>query len=50
MAERMAWLLDHPAKAVAMGAAGRKKVAERFSDEKALDGLRASLDLPPHGA
>ena len=31
MAERMTWLLDHPDEGTAMGAAGRKLVAERFS-------------------
>jgi len=36
MAERMAWLLDHPVEAAAMGAAGRELVAERFSAERAI--------------
>ena len=50
MAERMAWLLDHPEQAAAMGAAGQALVAERFSEEKALAGFRASLDLPSRAA
>lgn len=33
VAERLAWLLDRPGEAAAMGAAGRALVAERFSPE-----------------
>lgn len=35
IAERLGWLLDHPAEAAAMGRAGRALVAERFSPERA---------------
>jgi glycosyltransferase involved in cell wall biosynthesis len=35
MAERMAWLLDHPVEAAAMGVAGLKLVANRFSARRA---------------
>ena len=45
MAERMGWLLDHPADAAAMGAAGRTSVAERFSPERAATEFRALFDL-----
>ena len=31
IAERLVWLLDHPADAARMGAAGRRKVEERYS-------------------
>ena len=31
VAERLLWLVEHPAEARRMGAAGRRKVAERFS-------------------
>ena len=37
IAERMAWLLDRPGEAAAMGQAGRALVAERFSPERARD-------------
>jgi L-malate glycosyltransferase len=47
MAERMAWLLDHPAQAASMGAAGQALVADRFSRDKALAAFRASLGLEP---
>jgi glycosyltransferase involved in cell wall biosynthesis len=50
MAERMAWLLDHPEEAASMGAAGQALVAERFSDAQALAGLRAALGLQPQPA
>ena len=42
MAERMGWLLEHPGDAAAMGAAGRIRVAERFSPEA----LQALLQRP----
>ena len=35
VAERIAWLIDRPEKAAAMGLAGRARVAERFSPERA---------------
>ena len=50
MAERMAWLLDHPEQASAMGAAGQTLVAERFSDDQALAGFRSVLGLEPPAA
>ena len=50
MVERMAWLLDHPAEAASMGAAGQALVGERFSDGKALAGFSASLGLAPPAA
>ena len=50
MAERMAWLLDHPDRAAAMGAAGQALVATRFSSGEALTGLRPALGLPPPAA
>jgi glycosyltransferase involved in cell wall biosynthesis len=50
MAERMAWLLDHPDRAAAMGAAGRALVAERFSADEARAGFRSSLGLGPQPA
>ncbi|MES2902606.1 MAG: glycosyltransferase family 4 protein [Pseudomonadota bacterium] len=39
VAERLAWLLDRPAEAAAMGHAGRALVAERFSPERARAAL-----------
>lgn len=45
IAERMAWLLDHPAEAAAMGAAGRKRVGDRFSSKRALNEFRAMFAL-----
>ena len=45
MAARMAWLLDHPADAAAMGAAGRARVAERFSPERAMAEFKAMFAL-----
>ena len=45
MAERMAWLLKHPAEAMAMGAAGRELVERRFSADRARTEFRALLDL-----
>lgn len=49
MTERMAWLLDHPADAAAMGAAGRDLVARRFAPELARSALKATLGLAPAG-
>jgi glycosyltransferase involved in cell wall biosynthesis len=31
IAERIAWLREHPAEAAAMGAAGRQRVLEKFT-------------------
>ena len=45
MAVRMTWLLDHPADAAAMGAAGRARVAERFAPEQAKAALSEMLAL-----
>lgn len=45
MAVRMAWLIDHPADAAAMGAAGRALVAERFAPERAATEFKAMFDL-----
>ena len=45
MAERMAWLLDHPNEARAMGKAGRRLVDERFSPERSAAALKDLLDL-----
>lgn len=47
MADRMAWLLDHPDEAMAMGAAGQVLVADRFSPERARSALSETLGLPP---
>jgi glycosyltransferase involved in cell wall biosynthesis len=47
LARAVRTLLDHPERAAAMGAAGRERVAQRFSWEAATAGLRdvyASLD------
>ena len=45
MAVRMVWLLDHPADAEAMGAAGRTRVAERFAPELAKAAFKAMFAL-----
>ena len=45
MAARLGWLLDHPAEAAAMGAAGRVAVAEQFSPERAEGKFKAMFDL-----
>lgn len=45
MAERMAWLLDHPQEASAMGAAGRTMVEQRFSPERAAAEFKALFNL-----
>ena len=45
MAVRMVWLLDHPADAEAMGAAGRTRVAERFAPERAKAAFKAMFAL-----
>ncbi len=47
MAERMAWLLDHPAEAAAMGSAGRALVGERFAPALALAVFTELFALPP---
>ena len=44
-AARMAWLLDHPVEATAMGAAGKALVVERFAPEQAKAALLAALAL-----
>ena len=45
IAERLAWLLDHPANAAAMGTAGRLLVGERFSPDRARAAYRALFAL-----
>jgi len=45
MAERMAWLLRHPAEATAMGNEGRLLIAERFSPRQAKTALIEALGL-----
>jgi L-malate glycosyltransferase len=45
MAERMAWLLDHPDDARVMGEAGRKRVADLFSPQSAASALREIFNL-----
>jgi glycosyltransferase involved in cell wall biosynthesis len=46
MADRMAWLLDHPVEARAMGEMGQILVAERFSAASARAVLSGLLDVP----
>lgn len=46
MAERLAWLLDHPVEAAAMGSAGRALVAERFPENRSKAALSELLALP----
>jgi glycosyltransferase involved in cell wall biosynthesis len=43
MADRMAMLLADPARAAAMGEAGRRRVLERYTKIHARDGLRRVL-------
>ena len=50
MAARMAWLLDHPDEARAMGDAGRAHVGECFSPDRARAAFRELFDLPPRPA
>jgi glycosyltransferase involved in cell wall biosynthesis len=45
MAERIAWLLDHPDKARVMGEAGRKRVTDLFSSQSAVSALREIFNL-----
>ena len=45
MADRMAWLLDHPDEAAAMGDAGRRLVEERFSPDQSAAEFRALFRL-----
>ena len=45
MAERIAWLLDHPDEARVMGEAGRRLVDERFSPERSAAQFKALFDL-----
>ena len=44
LGERILWLLEHPEKAVAMGATGRKAVQSRFSTERYVEGYRALFE------
>lgn len=50
VAEKLAWLLDRPTDAAAMGAAARTLVATRFSPERARLAFSALLGLPPRVA
>ena len=45
MAQRMAWLLDHPDEAAAMGEAGQRLMGDRFSPERSAAELRTLFDL-----
>lgn len=45
MADKMRWLLERPAEAAVMGAAGRKLVAERFSAEQSRAQFSALYEL-----
>lgn len=47
MAAAMAALLSDPDRAAAMGAAGRARVLEHYTQQKARDRLRAIMGLPP---
>jgi glycosyltransferase involved in cell wall biosynthesis len=47
MACAMGELLDNPARATAMGAAGRERVVATFTREMARDRLRAIMGFPP---
>src|SRR5262249_39726631 len=47
MADAMANPLDNPPRATAMGVAGRQLVLQYFTVERARDGLRAIMDMPP---
>lgn len=47
MAAAIATLLDDPERAAAMGAAGRRRVLERFTLDHARDRLRAIMGFPP---
>jgi glycosyltransferase involved in cell wall biosynthesis len=46
MADRMAWLLDHPTEAATMGSAGKTLVTERFSAARARAAFSELLGLP----
>lgn len=46
MAEAMAGLLEDPARAAAMGAAGRQRVLQHYTVEYSRDRLRAIMGLP----
>ncbi len=50
VADRLAWLLDHPDQAAAMGTAGRVLVADRFSPARAKTSLIEALGLAGTGA
>ena len=50
MAEMIGQLLDNPARAAAMGAAGRKRVLTHFTLEQTRDRLRSIMGLPPQSA
>jgi glycosyltransferase involved in cell wall biosynthesis len=47
LGERLAWMREHPAVAAAMGAAGRRRVLERFTwssvVDRCLDAYRTAL-------
>jgi glycosyltransferase involved in cell wall biosynthesis len=45
IAERLAWLFDHPLEAAAMGRSGQSLVAERFSVAHFQEQIRALLDI-----
>lgn len=49
MAAAIASLLEDPARAEAMGKAGRRRVLENFTQRHARDRLRAIMGLPPLG-
>lgn len=46
MADAIVRLLDNPEKSAAMGMAGRRRVVDHFTQEQALDRLRAIMGLP----
>lgn len=48
--QRMRWMLRHPDEAVAMGAAGRRKVEERFDPDSHYESLRGVYEAVLSGA